>query len=121
MAKKILIIDDEVALAKNLKAALKKEYTINLAFNGKDGLRKAIDKKPDLILLDLILPDGFGLEVIKKLKMRKETRRIPIIALTCLGDTPNVSKVLQAGCQAYLIKSDFSLSEVVKKIKEVIS
>jgi len=119
MAKKILIIEDEYALVKSLKSVLSQKYKVVSAANGKEGIKKAIKDKPDLILLDLLLPDMFGLEILKQLKKDSQTKDIPVVVLTNLGNTETVSKIIQAGGQEYLIKSDYTLDEVVDKIGKI--
>jgi len=121
MAKKILIIEDEYALVKSLKSVLSQNYKVESASSGKEGIKKATKNKPDLVLLDLLLPDMFGLEILKQLKKDSRTKDIPVIVLTNLGNTETVSKIIQAGGQEYLIKSDYTLDEVVDKIGKVFS
>lgn len=119
--KKILFIEDEQALQKNLKKALANEgFPLISAFNGEEGLNLAKKEKPDLILLDLILPklDGFG--VLKKLKEDPETEKIPILILTNLEDPYDIQKALELGANKYLVKANYELEDVIKKIKEML-
>ena len=92
------------------------------ALDGEIGLRLANPpdggKKPDLILLDLILPKIHGFEVLKKLKETEETKSIPIIVLTNLEEIEDVDKALELGAKTYLVKASYSLEEVVRKIKK---
>ncbi|MFA6215693.1 MAG: response regulator [Patescibacteria group bacterium] len=120
MAKKILIIEDEKALIRNLELALRDEYEVLSAVSAEEGLSKIKKNKPDLILLDVILPDKDGIEVLQKLKSGKDTRDIPVIVLTNLSDSVTVSKILAAGGKEYLVKSDWGISEIVKKIETII-
>jgi len=120
MAKKILIIEDEIAFIKSMESVLRDKYDVLSAGSGKEGLERAKKEKPDLIMLDLILSDLFGTKVLQKLKKDKATKNIPVIALTCLGDTENVSKALEAGCQDYLVKADFSLNEILQKVEDIL-
>ncbi|MBU1164766.1 response regulator [Patescibacteria group bacterium] len=119
--KKILIIEDEIAFVKSLDSVLSKKYVIVSAENGKEGFKKAKKLKPDLIMLDMILPDCNGIEVIRKLKNDKTTRDIKVVVLTSLGDADNISKVIQVGCQDYIVKADFSLNEILNKIDEILA
>ncbi|MFA6410118.1 MAG: response regulator [Candidatus Buchananbacteria bacterium] len=121
MLKKILIIEDEKALVKNLELALSDSYKIITADTGKEGLKKAKKEKPDLILLDVMLPDTTGFEILPELKKDKVLELIPVIVLTNLGDAQTVSNILAAGGKEYLIKSDWSIDEIVKKIKNTLS
>ena len=123
--KTILFIEDEAALQKTLEETLKQEgYEIISALNGEIGLKLAnplaYEKKPDLILLDLILPKINGFEVLKKLKENKKTKDIPVIILTNLEEIRNVDEAIKLGAAAYLVKANYSLKEIVKKIKKAL-
>ena len=123
--KKILFIEDEPVLQKTFGEILKQEgYEIIPALDGEIGLRLANPpaggKKPDLILLDLILPKVHGLEVLKKLKEDEATKDIPVIILTNLEGIGDVDKAIELGATTYLIKADYSLEEVVEKIKKAL-
>lgn len=116
--KKILFIEDESALQKTIGDILIQEgYEIISALDGAAGLRMAEEKKPDLILLDLILPKMHGFEVLKALKESLATKNIPVIILTNLEEIKDVEEALKLGATTYLVKSQYSLDEVVEKIK----
>ncbi|PJA02549.1 response regulator [bacterium (Candidatus Gribaldobacteria) CG_4_10_14_0_2_um_filter_36_18] len=122
MSKKILFIEDESALQKTFGEILKQGgYEMISALDGETGLRLAKSEKPDLILLDLILPKMHGFEVLKKLKEDKETKDIPVIVLTNLEKIEDVDKALELGATTYLVKAQYSLEEIVAKIKQVLS
>jgi len=121
MRKTILFIEDESALQKTFGDLLRQEgYEMISALDGEIGLRLAKLKKPDLILLDLILPKMHGFEVLKKLKEDKETKDIPIIILTNLEGIGDVEKAINLGATTYLVKAHYSLEEVVGKIKKAL-
>ena len=121
MPKTILFIEDESALQKTFGDILKQEgYEMISALAGEVGLRLAKEKKPDLILLDLILPRVHGFDVLKKLKEDKETKEIPVIVLTNLEGIGDVDKALEMGATTYLVKAQYSLEEVVDKIKKAL-
>ncbi len=90
------------------------------ALDGEIGLRLAGTKKPDLILLDLILPKIHGFEVLKKLKQAEETKNIPVIILTNLEGMKDVDMALETGAATYLVKAQYSLEEILEKIKKVL-
>ena len=119
-SKKILIIEDEPALIKNLEMALKPDCEVFAAVNGQEGLRKAKGEIPDLILLDVMLPDTDGIAILKKLKADKKTDDIPVIVLTNLGDQETVSRILAAGGKEYLVKADWNINDIVEKIKSLL-
>jgi CheY-like chemotaxis protein len=119
--KKILFIEDESALQKTFGDLLKDEgYQMISALDGEVGLRLAEIEKPDLILLDLILPKIHGFEVLKKLKENEETKDIPIIVLTNLEGIGDLEKAIELGATTYLVKANYSLEEVVKKIRKAL-
>ena len=119
--KKILFIEDEFSLQKTLGEFLRKNgYEVISALDGETGLRVAKEKLPDLILLDLILPRKHGLDVLKDLKNDKKTKDIPVIILTNLESLEGVQKAIELGATTYLVKANYSLEEVVEKIKEQI-
>lgn len=120
--KKILIIEDDSILQKALQEFLIAEGFETLsALDGEEGVKIGKEKKPDLILLDIILPKMDGYEVLKAMKSDESTKNIPIILLTNLGSLNDVEKALGLGATTYLIKADYKLEEVAKKIKEVLN
>ncbi|PIU42937.1 MAG: response regulator [Parcubacteria group bacterium CG_4_9_14_0_2_um_filter_35_11] len=119
--KKILFIEDEFTLQKSMGEFLEKAgFKIIQALDGEIGLNLAEKEKPDLILLDLILPKISGFEVLKRLKENKETKDIPVIILTNLEESTDVGKSLELGATTYLVKSDQSLDDVLERIKETL-
>jgi len=113
--KKLLIIEDELDLIKGLKLNLSDEgYDVDWALNGVDGLRKALEEAPDLIILDIMLPELDGLEVCRKL--RQKGIDIPIIMLTAKGGEIDKVVGLEIGADDYLTKP-FSVRELLARIK----
>jgi CheY-like chemotaxis protein len=96
-------------------------FEVALALNGEDGLRMAKEYLPDLILLDLILPKIDGFEVLEKLKEKEITKDIPVIVLTNLENPADIEKAIRLGAKGYLVKANYSLEEVINKIKQAIS
>jgi DNA-binding response OmpR family regulator len=118
---KILIIEDDAFLAGMYVTKLGMEHFLTeLGSDGKTGLEKAKRFRPDLILLDILLPKMNGFDVLKALKKSPDTRHIPVILLTNLGQKSDVLKGLELGADDYLIKAHFMPSEVVDKIKQVL-
>ncbi len=122
MSKTILFIEDESSLQKTFGEILKQEgYEVASALDGETGLRLVKEKKPDLILLDLILPKMNGFDVLKKIKEDPEIKEIPVIVLTNLEGVADVDKAIELGATTYLVKAQYSLEEVVEKIKKVLN
>jgi len=117
--KKILIVDDEALVVKALSSKLAAEgFLVDAAYDGEDALLKVTKDKPDLILLDIIMPKLDGISVLKKLKASDKTKNISIIILTNLYDDKKVAEVLKVGNTDYLIKVEHTINEVTKKVKE---
>lgn len=117
--KKILVVEDEATLQKALNDVLAQEgYEVLSALDGATGLDLAKKEKPDLILLDIILPKMDGFDVLKGLK--EENSKIPVIVLTNLSDINDIQKALDLGATTYLVKADFHLGDVLKKVKETL-
>ncbi len=120
--KKILIIEDDNILQKALQEFLIGDnFDVSGALDGEEGLKMASDKNPDLILLDIILPKKDGYEVLKELKANENTKKIPVVLLTNLGSINDVEKALEMGATTYLIKADYKLEEISKKVSEILS
>jgi DNA-binding response OmpR family regulator len=121
MAKTILFIEDESVLQKTFGDILRKEsYDMISALDGETGLKLAKSKKPDLILLDLVLPKVHGFEVLKELKSDPGTKDIPIIVLTNLEAIEDINKAIELGAKTYLVKTQYNLEEVVEKVKKAL-
>lgn len=115
MNEKILIIEDEEDLVKGLKLNLADEgYEVDYALNGKEGLEKALNEKPDLILLDIMLPGMNGLEICKELRQKKLD--IPILMLTAKGEEIDKVIGLEIGADDYISKP-FSIRELLARVK----
>lgn len=117
--KSILIVEDDKYLTKAYSIKIKKAgFGVLLASNGVDGLAMAKNKKPDLIVLDLLLPRIDGFEFLKRIKDDKELKNIPVLTISVLGQKADQEKALSLGAEAYFIKTDYKLEEIIKKIKE---
>ncbi|MBI2123731.1 MAG: response regulator [Candidatus Wildermuthbacteria bacterium] len=117
--KTILLIEDESALQKTIGDALSQEgFSILSALDGEVGLRLAQEKRPNVILLDLILPKANGFDVLKSLKEQEATKDIPVVVLTNLESMEDIQKALDLGATTYLVKSNYTLEEVVEKVKQ---
>ena len=121
MAKKkktILIVEDDKYLSKAYAIKIKNAgFDILMTDNGSDGLSVAKDKKPDLIVLDLLLPRIDGFEFLKRIKADQELKNIPVITISVLGQKTDQEKALSLGAEAYFIKTDYKLEEIIEKIK----
>lgn len=125
MDKKILIVEDDPSLRKALHDKLKSEdFKVLEAEDGQQGLKTAIDKEPDLILLDILMPKMDGFKMTEELRKHESSKgvpydnQIPIIYLTNLGEEKGLGQSEKHGVYDYLIKANWNLESVVKKIKD---
>ena len=116
---KVLIIEDDKFLRELLQVKLKKEnFSVFVAVNGEEGIKKAQEEQPDLILLDLILPNIDGFEVLKRIRDNPAIAAIKVIVLSNLGQKEDVERALNLGAVDYLVKAHFTLDEIVEKAKK---
>ncbi len=114
---KILIIEDERPLADLLGSKIKKEgYEVENAYDGEEGYKKIKSFKPDLILLDIIMPKMDGYEVMEK--MNEEKKNIPVIIISNSGQPVEIEKTRKLGAVDHLIKTQFSPTDVLEKVNE---
>jgi len=118
MAKTILIIEDDKFLRELIVRKLNDEdFEVSEAVDGEEGIKKVIEEKPDLVLLDLILPGIDGFEVLARMKKESALSLIPVIILSNLGQKDDVEKGIKMGAVDYLIKAHFTPGEIIEKIK----
>jgi len=116
-----LIIEDDKFLADIYLTRLQEaDFDVEIAEDGKIGIQKAQEMKPDVILLDIVMPGVDGFEVLQKLKGDSELKEVRIILLTNLGQKENIEKGLKLGADAYIVKAYYTPTEVVAKVKEVL-
>lgn len=116
--KHVLIVEDDTPLLHALNIALSQEgYKILEVRDGKAGLSVALKKHPDLILLDLIMPVMDGMTMLKKLREDAWGKKAKVVILTNLSDSEKVVEALQSGVYDFLVKTDWTIKEVVGKVK----
>lgn len=118
----ILIVEDDVFLADLYKTKFTLEgFKVTVAYDGEKGLESVKKVMPDIILLDLVLPKLSGFDILRGIKADNETKNIPVILLTNLSQKSDIETGLKLGANDYLIKAHFMPSEVVEKIKKLVS
>jgi len=121
MPKKILIVEDDKFLRELMSQKLLKEgYDIRGAVDGEEGIKKIKEEKPDLILLDLILPGIDGFEVLTQMRGTPSMSSIPVIILSNIDQKEDMEKGLKLGAVDFLVKAYFTPGEIVDKIKSII-
>jgi DNA-binding response OmpR family regulator len=119
---KILLIEDDPFLLKMYATKFELEgFKVITVDDGEKGLKAIFNEKPNIVILDLMLPKINGFDVLKKIKENKEIKNIPVILLTNLSQRDEVKKGLALGAADYLIKAHFMPSEVVVKIKNILN
>jgi len=120
MAKKILLIEDEQVLADVLISKLQKEgYETNVAYEGEDGYKKITEWKPELILLDIVLPKMNGYEILEK--MQADGNKTPVIVISNSGQPVEIERTKKLGAVDHLVKTQFDPAEVITKVKEYLN
>ena len=121
MMKKILLIEDDKFLRELMvKKLLTMDYDVTSAVDGESGLSMIKEVKPDVVLLDLILPGINGFEVLEKAKQDPEIADIPVIILSNLGQKEDIERGQELGAADFMIKAHFTPQEVVNKIKTIL-
>jgi DNA-binding response OmpR family regulator len=120
-AKTILVVEDD----ENMIEALVDKFTaagfvMLSAKNGEEGLLLALEKHPDLILLDIIMPKVDGLTMLRKLRENRWGMHAPVVILTNLSDNAKLAEALEIGVVEYIIKAEVKLSEIVNRVKRVL-
>lgn len=120
--KKILLIDDDPFILDMYVLKFKEhKFAIVTATDGKIGLEKIRDEKPDIVLLDIVMPALDGFDVLQELKKNKPDHPMKVVLLTNLGQKEDVERGMSLGADDYIIKAHFTPSEVVEKVKTLLA
>lgn len=121
MPHKILIVEDDKFVRELILQKLTEEkFEVSSAKDGEEGVVKIESEKPDLILLDLILPGIDGFEVISRVRKNPNTESIPIVILSNLGEKNDVDRGIKLGANDYMIKAHFTPKEIVEKVRGIL-
>ncbi|MDP2671481.1 MAG: response regulator [bacterium] len=119
--KKVLLVEDDQFIRNLYERMLSKGgYRVKIATNGNEALEIAKKESFDLLLLDIMMPEKDGFQVLQELKEDNKTRDLNVIVLSNLDDDPLLTKALSLGAKAYIIKSSASPAKVLEEIKSVI-
>jgi DNA-binding response OmpR family regulator len=120
--KLLLVVEDEISLAQALEKKFSSEnFEVLIAKDGEEGLAVALEMHPEIILLDIIMPKVDGITVLKKLREDSWGSTVPVIMLTNLSDAEKVAEATESGVYDYLVKSDWKIEDIVKKVNEKLS
>jgi len=118
--KRILAVDDQPQIVRLIQVNLQKAgFEVLTAFDGEEGLRKVHEEKPDLVILDVIMPKRDGFEVLREIKSNAETRHLPVIMLTVKAQDADIFEGLKEGAELYLPKP-FHPTELVSLVQRVL-
>ena len=119
--KNILLVEDDPFLIDIYTTKLKKDnFAVQVARNGKETFKLLKKEIPDILVLDIVLPQVDGWEVLSELKKNTQWKKIPVIILSNLGQKMEVEKGLNLGVAKYLIKAHYTPAEVVEEIKKIV-
>lgn len=119
-AKTILIVDDLVTLRQSVRVMLERQgYSVEEASDGYEGLQKIAELRPDLVLLDLMMPGMNGAEVLKHIEADTKLQDTPIIVLTAVADTWQMRKYIEMGAADYLLKP-FTISTLLDRVRRAL-
>lgn len=119
---KILLVEDDRMIIDMYKMRLEEEgYDVSVTEKGSEALEQAKNEKPAVILLDVMLPEVDGFSILQSLKNQPETKRIPVLLLTNLGQEGDKTKGTDMGAADYFVKAQHTPAEVIRKIKQLIS
>jgi DNA-binding response OmpR family regulator len=122
MAKKILLVEDEELIYSLLEKKLTQAgYEVTVATNGEEGLKKIKEVSPDIILLDIIMPQKDGFSVMEEIRKDKELQRIPIIVISNSGQPVELNRAKELGAKDWIIKTDFDPQEIIEKVKKYLN
>jgi len=121
MPRKILVVEDDKFVRELIVQKLtEEEFEVSSAKDGEEGVKKTESEKPDLILLDLILPGIDGFEVLSIIRKNPLIEKIPVIILSNLGEKIDVDRGIKLGANDYLIKAHFTPKEIVEKVRTIL-
>lgn len=119
--KRLLIVEDEEAMSTALVDKFTRErFSVLTARNGEEGLSVAFEERPDLILLDIVMPKMDGLQMLTKLREDTWGKNVPVILLTNYGDIDKITDAVRSNVACYLLKTDWKLENVVQKVRETL-
>jgi len=118
MAKRVLIVEDDHFLSDLYRSVLEGEgYLVSQAFDGLEGIANASKELPDLILLDLVLPELSGLEVLKKIKSSPNGKSLKVVILSNIKDEEIIASATQMGAEGYIVKRTISPNQIADEVK----
>ena len=120
-AKKVMLIEDDRFLSSLIKARLEKDgLNVAQAFDGDDAIKRLPEERPDLVILDLIMPKTNGFEVLKAISLMPGLERTPVVIVSNLAQDSDIDKARQLGAKAYFVKVKISIDDLIGKIEGLV-
>jgi DNA-binding response OmpR family regulator len=119
--KKILVVEDDADLCEAVVDKFRSEgFEVHAARNGEEGLKMAFEIRPNLVLLDIVMPKMDGMTMLRKLRQDSWGQLVPVIILTNISDAKGLAEALEIGVDEYLLKAEWKLQDVAEKVKKII-
>lgn len=119
---RILIIEDEAALSNILRERLTDlGYQVSVAIQGEEGWQKTKDERPDIVLLDIILPRLDGFIYLRRLRAHKQLKDLPVMILSNLGQDSDMEQGKELGAMDYIVKSNHTIDAVIERVEEILN
>lgn len=119
--KRILLVEDDPFLVDIYSTKLKEAgFSVQVAFDGKEALKKIKEDLPDLLLLDIVLPDFNGWEILRRIERDDKLKVLKVVVLSNLGEKEEIEKGLKLGAAKYLVKAHYTPSEVIEEVKKIL-
>ena len=120
-AKKVMVIEDDRFLSSLIKARVEKDgITATQAFDGEDAIKRLPDERPDLVILDLVMPKANGFDVLKAISMMPGLERTPVVIVSNLAQDSDIEKARQLGAKEYFVKVKISIDDLISKIETLV-
>ena len=120
-AKKVMLIEDDKFLSSLIKARLEKDgFSVVQSFDGDDAITRLPEERPDLVILDLIMPKTNGFEVLKAMSLMPGLERTPVVIVSNLAQDSDIAKAQQLGAKAYFVKVKISIDDLIGKIENLV-
>lgn len=118
--KKVMLVEDDRFLSSLIKARLEKDgFVVSQAFDGDDAIKRLPDERPDLVILDLIMPKTNGFEVLKQISLMPGLERTPVVIVSNLAQDSDIEKARQLGAKEYFVKVKISIDDLIGKIENL--
>jgi len=119
--KKIMVIEDDRFLSSLIKARVEKDGIVaTQAFDGEDAIKRLPDERPDLVILDLVMPKANGFDVLKAISMMPGLERTPVVIVSNLAQDSDIEKARQLGAKEYFVKVKISIDDLIAKIETLV-